>query len=305
MTSIPPVVFVHGNPETAKVWEPLSAAVRAVRSADQVRLSPPGFGARLPVAFEPSPEAYRMWLAAELERIGRPVDLVGHDWGGAHVLAVAMSRPDLVRTWATDAVGLFHPDYEWHPLAQIWQTPGAGEKWVADRIAAPDEEVAALYVSLGMEATIAASLAPAFDADMGRCVVQLYRQARQPAMAEIGRNLSAARARRGLALLAQDDENMGSVAQRRAAAETAGADIAMLPGARHWWMTSSDQSLAVGALNRLWEEADRVFGGSAAGRRPSKATAPRGGDDLKPRHHSAGLPVPTNWIRCGDLSEGQ
>ena len=27
-------------------------------------------------------EEYAAWMAAELERLGGPVDLVGHDWGG-------------------------------------------------------------------------------------------------------------------------------------------------------------------------------------------------------------------------------
>jgi pimeloyl-ACP methyl ester carboxylesterase len=36
--------------------------------------------------------AYRDWLIARLEAFRHPVDLVGHDWGGGHVLNVAMAR---------------------------------------------------------------------------------------------------------------------------------------------------------------------------------------------------------------------
>ena len=31
---------------------------------------------------------YRDWLVGELERFDAPVDLVGHDWGGGHVVNV-------------------------------------------------------------------------------------------------------------------------------------------------------------------------------------------------------------------------
>ena len=36
-------------------------------------------------------------------------------------------RPELVRSWVSDALSLFEPDYVWHDLAQLWQTPGDGE----------------------------------------------------------------------------------------------------------------------------------------------------------------------------------
>ena len=54
---------------------------------DVLRLSPPGFGAgRLPATFL----GYRDCWEAELERIGPPIDLVGHDWGGGHVVNAVM-----------------------------------------------------------------------------------------------------------------------------------------------------------------------------------------------------------------------
>src|SRR4051812_25315262 len=98
------IVLVHGNPESDALWDPM---VDAPGRTDVVRLSPPGSGAPLPDAFPATHLAYRDWLEAELEGIAEPVDLVGHDWGGGHVVNVAMHRPELVRSWASDAVGLF------------------------------------------------------------------------------------------------------------------------------------------------------------------------------------------------------
>jgi len=80
----------------------------------------------LPDAFPATVAAYRDWLINELERLEGPVDLLGHDWGGGHVGTALMQRPELVRSWASDALGIFEPDYTWHDLAQTWQTPGDG-----------------------------------------------------------------------------------------------------------------------------------------------------------------------------------
>ena len=88
------VVLVHGNPETDAIWGPL---VDALWRDDVVRPSPPGFGAPLPDDFPATYLAYRDWLEGELERIDEPVDVVGHDWGGGHVMNLVMHRPELVR----------------------------------------------------------------------------------------------------------------------------------------------------------------------------------------------------------------
>jgi pimeloyl-ACP methyl ester carboxylesterase len=92
------------------------------------------------------------WLAAELESIGGPIDLVGHDWGGGHVLNVAMTRPDLIRTWVSDVPGVFDPDYVWHDLAQQWQTAEVGEAAVTELAAMSATDRADLLAASGMEA---------------------------------------------------------------------------------------------------------------------------------------------------------
>ncbi len=89
-------VFVHGVPETPAVWRGLLAALDR---PDTVALSLPGFGSARPAGFGATMDEYVAWLAAELERLGDPVDLVGHDWGGGFVARVASTRPELVRSW--------------------------------------------------------------------------------------------------------------------------------------------------------------------------------------------------------------
>src|SRR3954451_11630654 len=128
------LVLVHGNPETAAIWDPLRAELGR---DDVVALSPPGFGAPVPDRFGATSDDYLAWLVDELAGLTAPVDLIGHDWGGGHVQRLAPTRPDLIRSWCTDIAGCCDPDYVWHDMAQVWQTPGAGEDAVAGMVAAP------------------------------------------------------------------------------------------------------------------------------------------------------------------------
>ena len=243
------VILVHGNPETDAIWEPL---VDALGRDDVVRLSPPGFGAPLPEDFSATYLAYRDWLEGELERFDEPVDLVGHDWGGGHVVNVMMHRPELVRSWASDVVGLFDPDYVWHDLAQVWQTPGDGEKLVDAMFGGTLQDRTEQLVARGITRNIAESIAAGQGAEMGQAILLLYRSARQPVMAEAGRSLANARARPGLSLLATEDTFVGSDAIRHRAAERAGARTEVLDGLGHWWMVQ-DPARGAAALTRFWE----------------------------------------------------
>lgn len=246
------VVLVHGNPETDVIWGPL---VEALGRDDVVRLSPPGFGSPLPEGFPATFLAYRDWLEAELERFDEPVDLVGHDWGGGHVVNVVMHRPELVRSWASDVVGLFDPDYVWHDMAQVWQTPGAGEEVVEAMVGGPFDDRVAQLTGFGIPNDVATALAAAQDEQMGRAILALYRSAAQPAMAEAGRALSNAAARPGLSLLATADPFIGASDNRRRAAERAGARTVELDGAGHWWMLE-DPVQAAQALSEFWDSLD-------------------------------------------------
>lgn len=243
-----PAVFVHGNPETAAIWGPL---FEALDRDDVIALSPPGFGAPVPDGFGATSDEYLDWLIGELERIGEPVDLVGHDWGGGHVLRLASRRADLLRSWSSDIAGCLAPDYVWHDFAQVWQTPGAGEDFVANTLATPATERAGMYESLGMPPDVALSIAQGFNEDMGRCVLALYRSAAQPAMARFGEELPAAAARPGLVVIPTADPFTGGEERARASAERAGAQVAVLDGLGHWWMIE-DPKRGADALSSFW-----------------------------------------------------
>ena len=245
-----PAVFVHGNPETTAVWEPLLAELAGVRS-DLICLSPPGFGAPLPAGFGATQAEYRDWLVEELTALGEPVDLVGHDWGGGHVVNVVLSRPDLVRSWVSDVLGIYDPGYRWHELARLWQTPDVGEADVEARFGGTAEERAEALAERGMGRRVAARVAAGQDAAMGRAILALYRSAAEPGTLGLGLDLERAAARPGLAILATADQAVGTEEQRRRAAARAGAQVVALEGLGHWWMTEGPARGAA-VLTEFW-----------------------------------------------------
>lgn len=249
------VVLVHGNPETAAIWEPLRAELGR---DDVVALSPPGFGAPVPDGFAAHSDDYLRWLIDELEGQSQPgpIDLVGHDWGGGHVQRLAATRPDLIRSWVTDIAGAADPDYVWHDLAQVWQRPGDGEAFVEAMASMPLDERVAGFVAAGMtEAAAGACAEAAASPEMGRCILALYRSAAQPQMTVWGRELEAAERRPGLVVIATDDQFTGGEVLARRSAERFGADVAVLDGLGHWWMLQDpEQSAAV--LRDFWSGLD-------------------------------------------------
>ena len=82
----------------------------------------------------------------------------------------------------------------------------------------------------------ARSCAAASDAEMGRCILALYRSAAQPKMSEWGAELAAAERRPGLVIIATEDHYTGGEVLARRSAERFGAQVAVLPGLGHWWM---------------------------------------------------------------------
>jgi pimeloyl-ACP methyl ester carboxylesterase len=242
------IVLVHGNPETAAIWDPLRAELGR---DDVVALSPPGFGAPVPDGWTATSDEYLAWLVAELEGLDGPIDLVGHDWGGGHVQRVAATRPDLIRSWVTDIAGAADPEYVWHDLAQVWQTPGDGEAAVEAMAGLSVADRTAAFVDVGMTEEAARSCAEAAGPEMGRCILALYRSAAQPKMTEWGDQLAAAERRSALVIIATDDHYTGGEALARRSAERFGAEVAVLDGLGHWWMLQ-DPARGAAALTSFW-----------------------------------------------------
>lgn len=243
-------VFVHGNPETAALWRPLLAVLDR---EDAVTLSPPGFGAPVPDGFGASSDEYVSWLIAELEAIGEPVDLVGHDWGANHAMRVACERPDLLRSWCSDTAGAWAPDYVWHEVSRAFRTPGAGEQIIDSWLAMGAAGRTVIFQPVGVAPEVVGEMSRAIDEEMGRCILALYRSADESAFARWRTTLAAAAARPGLVLAPVGDAFGGTEAQYRWTAERAGAQVAAFDQLGHWWMLE-DPAAGADALRRFWSE---------------------------------------------------
>ena len=247
------VVLVHGNPETSAIWGPLTQALAHRGRPDVIALSPPGFGAPVPDGFDPTMDSYADWLVGELDAIratGSEIDLLGHDWGAGHVYGALARRPDLVRSWTGDIAGILHADYRWHDMAQAWQTPDIGEQVVAGMTEATSDDKLALFVGLGLPDDIAAALAAGLDAEMGRCVLRLYRTGAQPAVGQVGDRLAAMDLPPGLIVDAELDAYVSSELSNDVA-ERLGAEVLRLDGRGHWWMVADIDPVA-DALTTFW-----------------------------------------------------
>ncbi len=240
------VVFVHGNPETAAIWRPLTAAIAGRGRTDVIALSPPGFGAPVPDGFDPTMDNYADWLVGELEAIratGTEIDLLGHDWGAGHVYGALARRPDLVRTWACDVAGLLHRDYVWHDAALAWQTPDVGEQVIALMVDVSHDDKVAMFAGLGLPSDLADDVADAVDDDMGRCILRLYRTGAQPAGAELGARLADMDLPPGLVIGAELDAYV-SFELGNDVARQLHAEVLLLEGRGHWWMVDDPDPVA-------------------------------------------------------------
>jgi pimeloyl-ACP methyl ester carboxylesterase len=245
-------VFVHGVPENRRLWDGVR---KHLHRTDTVALALPGFGTPVPDGFGATMDEYADWLVGELENAVRqaaaPVDLVGHDWGGGFTVRVVSTRPELVRTWVTDAAGLADPDFVWHDFAKIWQTPGEGEAFFAQQLAASVPERSGAFTMFGVPEDDALAIADAIDQRMTDCILALYRSATTvqddwgPAFEAIPKP--------GLVVIPMADPFLSEPGARRAA-ERAGARVQVLDDKGHWWMLQ-DPASAAELLESFWASA--------------------------------------------------
>ena len=240
------IVFVHGVPETARIWD----AVRAELDEPSIAVELPGFGRSRPGGFRSTKDAYVDWLAGELRSIDAPIDLVGHDWGAGLTfrLATHPDRPVALRSWALDVANIFHPSYEWHDFARIWQTPGEGEAFFEQQLATPVDERAGVFEMFGVGADDARAMASWLDADMAASILALYRSAMPNPHADWGTDAPAHAP--GLVLVPTADP-FGDDALATEVAATLGARTAELDGLGHWWPLEDPEGAAA-ALRPFW-----------------------------------------------------
>ncbi len=239
-----PAVFVHGVPDTHRVWRPL---LERLRREDVVTLSLPGFGCPEPPGWTATKEAYVDWLLDELRRLPRPIDLVGHDWGSELVVRAVSLEPSLVRTWAGGGAPV-DPEYRWHWAARTWQTPILGELFM---LATTRPGMRLALRGVAVPAAAAAEATAHFDHRMKRCILRLYRSA-----VHLGREWAADLARvesPGIVFWGERDPYAAASFGENLARNTR-ARFHPFDGCGHWWQLQRVAEVAA-ALEALWAAA--------------------------------------------------
>jgi pimeloyl-ACP methyl ester carboxylesterase len=239
-----PAVFVHGVPDTARVWQPV---IDRLHRKDVVSLSLPGFGNKRPPGFHPDKESYAAWIIGELKKIKGPIDIVGHDWGGLLVTRVVSLEPQLFRSWCVGGAPL-DPSYVWHDTAKIWQTPTKGEEFM--KMMTPELFGPGLMAQ-GVPEAEAKAAAAAFDDEMKACILTLYRSATN-ASVEWFPELKRAANVPALILWGEGDPFAGPTFGEKLAKNVNGTFV-VVPGTRHWYELEKPDFTAA-ALEKFWAE---------------------------------------------------
>lgn len=236
-----PAVLVHGVPDTKHLWDDV---ISQLSREDVTAVSLPNFAAPAPEGFGSTKEEYVDWLIGEVEAIGEPVDIVGHDWGALLTERLVAVRPDLVKSWAAGGAAI-DEGYTWHPAAQMWQTPGMGEQFMDGMT--PDAMVAALTPE-GVPEAHARAAAERIDDAMKAAILALYRSAvnyMKEWHADVEKMPSP-----GLLIWGKDDPYMQMEFAEKMA-KRSGARLVVFEDCRHWWPLQRPKETAE-ALEQFW-----------------------------------------------------
>lgn len=130
----PPVVFLHGNPLSSRVWRDVLPAVAGQHRCLAPDLIGMGDSGKPNIAYRFADHA--RYLDAWFEALGlREVVLVGYDWGGALAMDWAARHPERARGLVVFETFLRPMQWsEWSPkgkeLFSALRTPGVGEPMV-------------------------------------------------------------------------------------------------------------------------------------------------------------------------------
>jgi pimeloyl-ACP methyl ester carboxylesterase len=242
-----PAVLVHGNPDTGLLWERVQQHLGDQHEV--IALDLPGFASPAPDGFSASKEAYADWIIEQIESAaerGGPVDLVGHDWGSLLVQRIASIRPELLHSVAAGGAAV-DVDYPWHEIAQVWQTPGEGERYMEEELT---EEVSVPYlIEHGVPEKYAKRNSWLVPGNKD-CILRLYRSAVkigeqwQPELEQV--SVPA------MVIWGRDDPYVPLKWAERLA-DRMHAELVVLE-CGHWWPYERPRETAE-ALLRLWSEA--------------------------------------------------
>jgi len=218
----PPILWVHGVPDSADLWAPL------LERAGGVAVDLPGFGGSgKPAEWPYSIAGYERFLRAFLDHLGiGRVRLVAHDWG-----AVGLTLGDRVERLVALDVVPFLPGHRWHWVARCWRARLLGE------VAMGFTGRPTLRRLGGLSAEHADAVMRRFDHGTQRAILKLYRSTSAAELASRAPALAAVRAP-ALVLWGERDPYLTPAWAARIATALGGeATAETVPGAGHWpWL---------------------------------------------------------------------
>lgn len=116
-----PALLLHGVPQTSDIWHELLgelAADRLVLAPDLKGLGRSEVVGRYDIPTLVSELAALVEAELAVAGLSGPVDVVGHDWGGALAIALCSARPDLVRRLV-----IVNAPYREVDLIRAWHMP--------------------------------------------------------------------------------------------------------------------------------------------------------------------------------------
>jgi pimeloyl-ACP methyl ester carboxylesterase len=121
----PPVLLLHGNPDTHTVWSGVARHLAAKHRCIAPDL--PGFGdTAMPASFTCTLAEQGAFVRDLVAALGLDqFHLVVHDVGGPYGLAFAAEHAGKLRSLTIFNTTMF-PDYKWHFWARVWRTPVLG-----------------------------------------------------------------------------------------------------------------------------------------------------------------------------------
>lgn len=186
-----PTVYCHGNPTHGEDWLPFME-----RGGPSVAIDMPGWGRSDhpdPARFDYSMCGLSAFLERCLDELGvERRKLVVHDWGGLALIG-AQRRPELVEKLVIVNTVPLLPGYRWHWVAQLWRRRPIGE--ILNATTTKSSLALLLRQARGdhrspMPPEFVDMIWSRWDRGTQRAVLQLYRHADPPRLAEAGANLS-------------------------------------------------------------------------------------------------------------------
>jgi pimeloyl-ACP methyl ester carboxylesterase len=231
-------LYLHSIPTSSDDWTELLSMTGGV-AVDLPGFGRSGKGGQLDYSMNGYVDFLERFVdALELERVA----VVGHGWGAAFGLQLALRRPELVSRLAlVDAIPLLE-GFSWPTPARWWRRPLVGEllmgsvnRWLLARTLRAGSASPAAWPDARVDAVW-----EQFDQGTQRAILRLHRSVQAADLVAAGRGLEQLQVP-ALVAWGEADPWLGADFADAYGARLPGATVHRVPGAGHWpWLDQSE-----------------------------------------------------------------